>query len=104
MIQCATALAVWLSAIFLGWSYAAGWRTSGEMQASAAAILPATILMGIGFPIALHLAALPTPRDAAQPRRPPRRPALFAERASARSPARCSAASSCCRCSAPAAR
>jgi len=56
-IQLATALTVLGSAIFLGWSYEAGWRTSGEWQASAVAILPATILMGLNFPIALHVAA-----------------------------------------------
>jgi spermidine synthase len=55
-VQLSTAILVLASAIFLGWSYAAGWRTSGDWQASAAAILPATILMGIGFPMALHLA------------------------------------------------
>jgi spermidine synthase len=57
IIQLATALAVLASAVFLGWSYAAGWRTAGEWQASAAAILPVSILMGLSFPIALHLAA-----------------------------------------------
>ncbi len=57
--QLTTALAVLGSAIFLGWSYRAGWRTSGEWQASAAAILPVTVLMGLGFPIALHIAAAP---------------------------------------------
>src|SRR5690606_22397396 len=34
-----------------------GWQTSGDWQASAVAILPVTILMGLGFPIALHLGA-----------------------------------------------
>lgn len=56
-IQLATGIAVLVSAIFLGWSYAAGWRTSGEWQASAAAILPVSILMGLSFPVALHLAS-----------------------------------------------
>jgi spermidine synthase len=56
-IQLATALAVLGSAILLGRSYAAGWRTTGEWQASAAAILPVSILMGLSFPIALQLAA-----------------------------------------------
>jgi spermidine synthase len=59
LIQIATALAVLVSAIFLGWSYSRGWRTSGEIQASAAAILPAAILMGLGFPIAIRIAASP---------------------------------------------
>lgn len=57
MLQAATAIVALASAIFLGWSYAAGWRTSSEIQGSAAAILPVTILMGISFPIALHLVA-----------------------------------------------
>ncbi len=59
VIQIATALAVLVSAIFLGWSYRRGWRTSGELQASVAAILPAAILMGLGFPIAIRIAASP---------------------------------------------
>ena len=60
VIQIATACATLGSAIFLGWSYAAGWRTSGDLQASAAAILPVTLLMGIGFPIAIRIAASPS--------------------------------------------
>jgi spermidine synthase len=54
--QLITAVAVVGSAVFLAWSYAAGWKTSGDWQASAVAILPTAILMGIGFPLALHLA------------------------------------------------
>ncbi len=54
--QIATALAVLGSAIFLGWSYQAGWRTGSDIQASVAAILPAAILMGISFPIAIRIA------------------------------------------------
>lgn len=65
VIQIATALAVLASAIFLGWSYGRGWRTSGEIQASAAAILPSAILMGLGFPIAIRLAASPLTGDKA---------------------------------------
>lgn len=64
-IQLATACAALGSAIFLGWSYGAGWRTSGELQASAAAILPVTLLMGLGFPIAIHIAASPAAGDSA---------------------------------------
>ena len=41
--------------MFLAWSYGAGWRTSGEIQASVAAILPAAMLMGMSFPIALRI-------------------------------------------------
>ncbi|MGQ0734859.1 MAG: fused MFS/spermidine synthase [Acidobacteriota bacterium] len=61
--QLGTAIAVLGSAIFLGWSYAAGWRTGSDLQASAAAILPVTILMGLSFPMALRLAAAPGPTD-----------------------------------------
>ena len=59
VIQIATALAVLVSAIFLGWSYARGWPTTGELQASVAAILPAAVLMGLGFPIAIRIGASP---------------------------------------------
>ena len=64
-IQLVTALGVLASALFLGWSYARGWRTSGEWQASAAAILPVSILMGLSFPVALQLAASQTSSTAA---------------------------------------
>jgi spermidine synthase len=64
-IQVAAALAVLLSAIFLGWSYRAGWRTGGDWQASAAAILPVAVLMGLSFPIAIHLAASPVAGESA---------------------------------------
>jgi spermidine synthase len=56
-VQLAAGLAVLASAIFLGKTYAAGWKTSGEWQASAAAILSVSILMGLGFPVALHIAS-----------------------------------------------
>jgi spermidine synthase len=65
LIQVAASLLVLASAIFLGRSYAAGWRTGGEVQASAAAILPVAILMGLGFPIAIHLAVAGDRRDSA---------------------------------------
>jgi spermidine synthase len=52
-----------ISAIFLGWSYAAGWRTGGDWQASAAAILPVAVLMGLAFPVAIHIAASPLTGD-----------------------------------------
>jgi spermidine synthase len=51
----ATSIVVLTSLAILGATYAAGWRTSGLMQGSAAAILPAAILMGYAFPIALAL-------------------------------------------------
>ena len=62
MLQLLTGLAVLASAIFLGWSYRAGWRTSGDWQASALAILPVATLMGISLPIALRVAAAPRRR------------------------------------------
>ncbi len=60
----ATAIAVVGSVIVLAWSYAAGWRTSGVIQASVVAIFPAALLMGIAFPIALHLGRLAASREA----------------------------------------
>ena len=53
-LQLATGVAVMASAAFLSWSYAAGWRTSAPVAASAAAIFPAAVLMGLSFPIALR--------------------------------------------------
>ena len=64
MIQISASLLVLASAIFLGRTYAAGWRTAGEWQASAAAILPVAVLMGLAFPIAIHLATVRDRRDA----------------------------------------
>jgi spermidine synthase len=55
----ATGVAVVASAAFLSGSYAAGGRTSAPLAASAAAIFPAALLMGVTFPIALR-AATPT--------------------------------------------
>jgi spermidine synthase len=57
-VQLGTAVAAVVSLMFLGWSYQAGWRTSGSIQASVAAILPAAMLMGLSFPIALRLGAV----------------------------------------------
>jgi hypothetical protein len=54
-VQGATSLVVLLSLAFLGATYAAGWRTSGLTQAAAAAILPASLLMGYAFPVAIAL-------------------------------------------------
>ena len=59
----ATAIAVVVSVILLSWTYGAGWRTSGTIQASVAAIFPAAVLMGAAFPIALHLGGLAARRD-----------------------------------------
>jgi len=52
-VQGATSIVVLLSLAFLGASYAAGWRTSSLTQGAAAAMLPAALLMGYAFPIAL---------------------------------------------------
>jgi spermidine synthase len=60
----ATAVAVVVSVLLLGWTYAAGWRTSGAVQASFAAIFPAAFLMGAAFPVALHLGRLAARRGA----------------------------------------
>lgn len=54
-VQGATSIVVLLSLAFLGVTYAAGWRTSGLTQAAAAAILPASLLMGYAFPVAIAL-------------------------------------------------
>ena len=37
------------------WSFAAGWRTGAQLQASALTILPTSVLMGLSFPIGLRL-------------------------------------------------
>jgi spermidine synthase len=57
-VSTATGIAAVASMIFLAWSYQAGWRTSGTIHASAAAILPAAICMGLALPIAIHVAVL----------------------------------------------
>jgi spermidine synthase len=54
-VQGATSVVVLLSLAFLGATYAAGWRTSGLTQGAAAAILPASLLMGYAFPVAIAL-------------------------------------------------
>lgn len=63
VLQIGTGIAALASLVFLGWSYQAGWRTSGNVQASVAAIFPAALLMGLSFPIALRLGALRAPAD-----------------------------------------
>jgi spermidine synthase len=52
----ATGVAVVASAAFLSWGYAAGGRTAAPWAASASAIFPAALLMGVTFPIALRAA------------------------------------------------
>ncbi|MGE0361729.1 MAG: fused MFS/spermidine synthase [Vicinamibacterales bacterium] len=63
----ATSVIVLASLAALGATYAAGWRTSGLTQGSAAAILPAAILMGVAFPIALALWTRPGAAAASRP-------------------------------------
>jgi spermidine synthase len=53
-LQLFTGIAVLASAAFLAWSYNAGWKTVAPIQACAAAIFPAALLMGVSFPIALR--------------------------------------------------
>lgn len=54
-LQLATGIAVLASAVFLAWTYGAGWAMAGPVRASAAAIFPAALLMGLSFPIALRV-------------------------------------------------
>ena len=54
-VQAATGVVILLSLTVLGWTYGRGWRTSGQIQASVVAILPAAMLMGLAFPIALRV-------------------------------------------------
>ena len=54
-IQIATGILVLLSMTALAYTYRAGWRTSGTIQACVVAMLPATVLMGATFPFALRL-------------------------------------------------
>jgi spermidine synthase len=54
-LQAATAIAIVASLTLLAWTYQAGWRTGGNIQASVLAILPATLLMGMSFPIGIRL-------------------------------------------------
>ena len=53
--QGATSIVVMMSLAALGATYAAGWSTSGLVPGAAAAILPASVLMGYAFPVALAL-------------------------------------------------
>jgi spermidine synthase len=55
LTQLSTGILVLASATLLGFGYGAGWRLTASVQASAAAMLPAAILMGLGFPVALAI-------------------------------------------------
>lgn len=54
-IELAIGFAAMLSVALLGITYRAGWKTSGTLQASLVTIAPATILMGMAFPIGVAL-------------------------------------------------
>jgi spermidine synthase len=54
-VQIATGVLVLLSMTALAYTYRAGWRTSGIIQACVVAMLPATTLMGATFPFAVRL-------------------------------------------------
>ena len=52
-VQIGTGVAVLLSMAVLAATYRRGWRTSGMVQACIVSMLPATVLMGSTFPLAL---------------------------------------------------
>ena len=54
-VEMAIGFAAMLSLVALAVTYRAGWRTSGTIQASVLTIAPATILMGLAFPIGVRL-------------------------------------------------
>lgn len=54
-VHAATGVAALLSLAALAWTFGRGWRTSGQLQASLLTIVPASVLMGIAFPVALRL-------------------------------------------------
>ena len=54
-VQIATGLLVLLSMAALALTYRRGWRTSGMIQACVVAMLPATTLMGMTFPLGLAI-------------------------------------------------
>jgi len=62
-VQVATGLATVASMSFLTWTIEQGWKTTGIWPAVLIAILPPAIAMGIGFPLALGLAAGPGHAD-----------------------------------------
>ena len=56
-VLAASAVAVPLSLAVLGLGYAGGWRLTNPTQVSIVAMLPAALLMGVAFPILLHIGA-----------------------------------------------
>jgi spermidine synthase len=57
LVQAGTGLATVGSMSFLLWTIEHGWKTTGLWQAVVIAILPPSLAMGIGFPLALGLAS-----------------------------------------------
>ena len=56
-IQLATGVLIVASLVALSATYARGWGTDGTFRASVLAIFPASLLMGVSFPIGLRIAA-----------------------------------------------
>jgi spermidine synthase len=54
-LQMGIGVAAVASMLALAVTYQAGWRTSGTIQASVLAIVPAAFLMGLAFPIGAHV-------------------------------------------------
>jgi spermidine synthase len=63
IVQAGTGLATVTSMNFLLWSIEHGWKTMGLWQAVIIAIFPSTMLMGIGFPLAIGMATRPAQAD-----------------------------------------
>jgi spermidine synthase len=57
LVQALTGAAAVFSMSFLLWTVANGWKTMGLWPAVLIAILPSSLLMGVGFPLALGIAA-----------------------------------------------
>ena len=55
LMQAGISLVILGSLAVLAWSYGAGYRTAGSLQASGLAIFPASLLMGMSFPIGVRL-------------------------------------------------
>lgn len=54
-VELSIGIVAMLSLLALALTYRAGWRTSGTIQASLLTIAPATILMGLAFPVGVRL-------------------------------------------------
>ena len=63
IVQALTGVAAAASMTFLLWTVEHGWKTMGLWPAVLLAILPPSICMGIGFPLALGIAAANPPSD-----------------------------------------